>query len=399
MYSEIPPVFCMWTKKNRSGCAAVAQAASGEYSAGEAEAPKNQLSIAQRLFRISGSAAVECRKSSSKSSTSPGSKIGRRTPVVAGRLLGDLLGDRPLEDGALGAGRDDVVETARDDVHAGGLVAAAREREPDVEGADVAHEGAVLVPAAPGVGVHPAQRALLDRDHRRLVEVAADRVASGPARSKVSSISKSSVGRVGGPEAAAPRDPIARRATRGRPGRARTPRSSRGSAAAAVDRRVARLEGAVDLVGERQRRSAIDQAADQQAAVAQDPGADQLGGELGRARCPPGRRCGPGAGRRPAPGSAASAGGVHQPDAGGVAKLDQADLASRRRGSRGSARVSSSISASSSSVLRPAATSGSRLRERSVGSSCVERSRLRKARSVVGRAGAPTTVAPAARRR
>ena len=51
------------------------------------------------------------------------------------------------------SGIDELVEAARDEVEAGRDVAAARQREPQVERPDVAHERAVLVPRAPTDGV------------------------------------------------------------------------------------------------------------------------------------------------------------------------------------------------------------------------------------------------------
>ena len=105
----------------------------------------------------------------------PGLEDRPHDPDLAGGLLGHLFGDRPVEGGALGPGRDDLIEAPRNDVHAGGLVAAAREREPDVERAHVAQEGAVLVPAPSRVRIHPPQGALLHRDQRRLAQIAANR--------------------------------------------------------------------------------------------------------------------------------------------------------------------------------------------------------------------------------
>ena len=62
------------------------------------------------------------------------------------------------------------------------LVAATRERQPDVQRADVAEKGAVLVPGAglrpvaaarvsQHLGAHPAQEAFIDRDRRALTEI------------------------------------------------------------------------------------------------------------------------------------------------------------------------------------------------------------------------------------
>ena len=56
----------------------------------------------------------------------------------------------------------------------GRLVAAAREREPEVERPHVAHEGAVLVPGAADRRVRLAQRRLVHREQRRLAEVVPD---------------------------------------------------------------------------------------------------------------------------------------------------------------------------------------------------------------------------------
>ena len=68
----------------------------------------------------------------------------------------------------------DLVEPARDDVEAGRHVAAAREREPEVQRPHVAHEGAVLVPGAADRRLGLAQRRLVHRQQRRLAEVVAD---------------------------------------------------------------------------------------------------------------------------------------------------------------------------------------------------------------------------------
>ena len=193
-----------------------AQTASGEYSAGEAEAPKNQLSIAHRLFCIVGSAAVEWRKSSSKSSTSPGSKIGRSTPpspAASSATCGETDHSKIAPSVPVG---HEMVEPPQHHVHPGRLVAAAGEREPDVQRSDIAHEGAVLVPAVSGVRIDPPQRALLHRDHRRLPEVAPDGGLEADPVEGVEHLEEQVRG-VGGPEATAPRDPVpAQRLAEGR---------------------------------------------------------------------------------------------------------------------------------------------------------------------------------------
>ena len=89
----------------------------------------------------------------------------------------------------------------------GAIVAAAREREPDVEGADVAEEGAVLMPARAGVRIDPAHRALLDRDRRDLAEVAVDDVVEAVAVERLEHV-EHQLRRVGRPDAAVA-DPLA----------------------------------------------------------------------------------------------------------------------------------------------------------------------------------------------
>ena len=107
----------------------------------------------------------------------PGLEDRPHDPRLSRRLLSHLLRDRPVEVRALLVRcREDAVEPPRNDVHAGSLViAAVREREPDVERAHVAHEGAVLVPATSRVRIHLPQGALLHRDQGRLAEIAAYR--------------------------------------------------------------------------------------------------------------------------------------------------------------------------------------------------------------------------------
>ena len=68
----------------------------------------------------------------------------------------------------------EAVEPARDDVQPRRDVAAARQREPQVERAHLAHERAVLVPGAADGRLGLAQRRLLHGDQRRLAEVAGD---------------------------------------------------------------------------------------------------------------------------------------------------------------------------------------------------------------------------------
>jgi hypothetical protein len=82
----------------------------------------------------------------------------------------DLVAEHRL----VGPGGGELLEPSRDDVQPRRDVAAARERQPQVERADLAHERAVLVPGAADGRLGLAQRRLLDRDERRLAEVAGD---------------------------------------------------------------------------------------------------------------------------------------------------------------------------------------------------------------------------------
>ncbi len=83
------------------------------------------------------------------------------------------LRDRVVEHRLLGGGGDVALEPAGDDVEPRGLVPAARERQPQVERAHRAHEETILVPGAGNRRVGLAQRRLVDRDQRRLAEIAA----------------------------------------------------------------------------------------------------------------------------------------------------------------------------------------------------------------------------------
>src|SRR5262245_12461646 len=81
---------------------------------------------------------------------------------LAGALLRQLMLDHNrVEGGASIARADDVVEPPRYQVHAGGEVAAARKREPEIERVDVSQELAVLVPCARHAGVGAAQSRLV----------------------------------------------------------------------------------------------------------------------------------------------------------------------------------------------------------------------------------------------
>jgi enoyl-CoA hydratase/carnithine racemase len=74
---------------------------------GNPEAPKNQLSTAYRGFGIAGSEPVWCRKRSSKSRTSPGSKTGRMIPAAEARdagLISEAVPAESLVDRALAIG-------------------------------------------------------------------------------------------------------------------------------------------------------------------------------------------------------------------------------------------------------------------------------------------------------
>jgi hypothetical protein len=195
-----------------------------------------------------------------------------------GRLGDVLLGDGVAEHRPLGPRLDKVVEAAGDEVQSRCLVAAARQRGPDVERSHVAHEVAVLVPGAGDRGVGLAQRRLLGRERDRLAEVAANHLQqAGPLEGVERCEGKSRA--VDREDAAALRDPA--------------PRERHGEAGVGLElvvvavgdglarvAAVALLEGAVDLLRERQRLLGIDQAADQQRAVAKDPGAKQLRGQV-----------------------------------------------------------------------------------------------------------------------
>ena len=119
---------------------------------------------------ISGSAAVWCRSMSSKNNTSPGANIGRATGDSPASCA-PVRPDRPIEVRTVGAGFDDVVEAARNDVETGRVDSAVRKRQPDIQCPNVAaQERAVLMPA--GVGVdRDAPEVHCSRKRRSLAEV------------------------------------------------------------------------------------------------------------------------------------------------------------------------------------------------------------------------------------
>ena len=153
---------------------------------GNAEPPKNQFSIAYRGLRIDGSDPVWCRNSSSKNSASPGSKIGRITGVApppprrpcAGRSCSRAPPPRWRSPGSASSrvgsrSRPGDTSPQRDsDSHM------FSERT-------VAHEEPVLVPGARHRRIGLAQRRLVDRDQRRLAEVAADQLPQPGAREQL----------------------------------------------------------------------------------------------------------------------------------------------------------------------------------------------------------------------
>ena len=224
---------------------------------------------------------------------------------VAGGVLGLALGHLVGEHRLVGPRGREAVEPARDDVQPRGDVAAARQREPQVERPHLAHERAVLVPGAADGRLGLAQRRLLHGDQRRLAEVAGDerRDAGGLEQLEHLEAQQRRVDRQHAAALLDPRPLVDRAEARMR---RRTPRTSprRRVAVAAL----ALLEGAVDAP--RANASAAsrgDEPAHEQAAVAQDPGAQQLGGEVRGARCPAARRPRAG-GRTPAPGMPGSGG-------------------------------------------------------------------------------------------
>ena len=162
----------------------------------------------------------------------------------------------------------------------GRLVAAARQREPQVERAHVAHEGAVLVPGARDAGLGLAQGRLL-RPRSAAARRGSRSTSSGrPAPREHLEHLEGQQRRVRGEHAAALLDPRALADAAGSGRRARTPRSSprpprrRGRARARRTRgRSGRRSSSA--------RVAVHEPADEQAAVAQDARAQQLGREVG----------------------------------------------------------------------------------------------------------------------
>ena len=332
---------------------------------------------------------------SSNSSASPGSKIGRTTPASPATALDHVGRDRPVEDRRPRCPVSTIsLEPPRDDVEPGRLVAAARERQPDVERAHVAEEGAVLMPAAAAVGLDPAQRALLDRDRRRLAQVAGDHARAGRSRSNASSISNISLGESAGPDAAVA-DPLALALqVDGRPG-ARTPRSSPSRRRRRRAMRGAGLEGALDLVGEAAapRRASISAADEQRSRRAGSPRAGaRASARAGVTSGSPDRSRGgsssSGSGK-PAPPPLAP---CTRPSAGAVAQREDPALELGVAAGRGCAAVSSSISASRSPRRPRSATRGR-------GCACVGRSLAATLPGARASPGTPTTVAPGRRRR
>ena len=119
-----------------------------------------------------------------------------------------LVAHGPVEGGAAAAGGEDLVEAPGDDVEPGSIVAAVGERDPHVERAHVgAEEGAVLVPVGVGVGGHPPQGVLGDRERRALAEVLADEVADTAGAEQLAD-PEEHAGRVGGEDATAGPDPV-----------------------------------------------------------------------------------------------------------------------------------------------------------------------------------------------
>ncbi len=207
---------------------------------------------------------------------------GRRRARTPGRTIGGLaggglgLGLRHLvaEHRLVGPGGGELLEPARDDVEPRRDVAAARQREPQVERADLAHEGAVLVPGAADGRLGLAERRLLDRDEWRLAEVARDEVRDAGGREQLQHL-EAQVRRVDREDATALLDPgaVVDRVE-----------ASVGLELLVPPRRAATValsERALDAVGEGQRGVARDEAAHEQAAVAQDARAQQLWIEVG----------------------------------------------------------------------------------------------------------------------
>ena len=120
-----------------------------------------------------------------------------------GGVLDHLRGHRPVEQGALGAGGQDLVEALRDDVEPRGVDAAGRERQPQVERPHLPpEERAVLVPVRVGVGGHATQRALVRRQGRPFPEVRLDERGDARVLDELHQLEQHA-GRVGRPQPAA----------------------------------------------------------------------------------------------------------------------------------------------------------------------------------------------------
>ena len=214
--------------------------------------------------------------------------------------------------------------------------------------ADLAHERAVLVPGAADGRLGLAQRRLLHGDQRGLAEVARDQRRDAGGLEQLEHV-EAQHGRVDRQHAAALLDPrpLVDRAE------ARVRREllvpARGGPGVRLGP-LALVEGPVDRLRERQRRVARHEPAHEQAAVAQDARAQQLGGEVRAAMSGSPSA----AGRRSKRGRGVLGIGrraVEQADAGEVA---EASAAGARWPGRGPARLASvrrPISASSSSVV------------------------------------------------
>ena len=264
---------------------------------------------------------------------------------------------------------------------------------------NLAHERAVLVPGAGHRRLGLAQRRLLHGDQRLLAEIAGDEVAGGPPP-RTARASELSSGRVDRQHAAARLDPGALVDRAEARMRRRTPRTSPRRPRVRLGA-LALVEGAVDGLRERQRSLARHQPAHQQAAVAQDRRAQQLGRQVRAARSPAARR--PRAGGRA--GRRMLGSGRRAVEQRGCRRGGGGPAAGARWPRSRSARlasVSRSISARSSSVVpsNSAAGGGSATaapaRDPCRGASEAGHApTVLKASAPTGRAGAPTTVAPA----
>src|SRR5690606_36153427 len=127
---------------------------------------------------------------------------------VGGEPLDHVGTDGPVEDRAAGAGLDDVVEAPRQQVHAGCIDAAVGEGDPDVQGADAAtQEGSVLVPVGARRQGHPAEGALVRRQHRPLAEVLGDHLAEAQVGVGLEELVEQPRG-IGSEDATGGRDPV-----------------------------------------------------------------------------------------------------------------------------------------------------------------------------------------------